>query len=76
MKFLQDILTEDDGKTYCIARISVLLGVLTLCLIGVINIYHGLIVDFSQFGIGFGAILGGGGVCIGGKAATQKAQSS
>jgi hypothetical protein len=71
-KFIQDMLTEDDNNTYCIARFAVLLGVITFCVIGVFHVYRGLALDFSQFGVGFGSLLGGGGVLIGGKAVTQK----
>ena len=72
MKLFKDILTEDDGQTYCMARVCVFIGVLSFCAIGMAHVFKGIPIDFSQFGIGFGAILGGGGVLIGGKAATQK----
>lgn len=74
VKFFKDILTEDDNQTYCIARFAVLIGIITICLIGFYDVYKSIPVDFSQFGIGFGSVLGGGGICIGSKAATQRAK--
>ena len=72
MKFFKDILTEDDNQTFCIARFGVFIGVIAFCAIGFFHVYKGMAIDFSQFGVGFGSLLGGGGVLIGGKAATQK----
>jgi len=74
-QFFLDILTEDDNKTFCLARSCTLMASITFCAVGFLHIFKGLPVNFSDFGIGFGALLGGGGVLIGGKAATQKEQS-
>ena len=40
--------------------------------IAIIHVLHGGSMDFSQLGVGFGTVLGGLGVMIGAKAATQK----
>jgi len=40
--------------------------------IAIIHVLHGGSMDFSQLGVGFGTVLGGSGVMIGAKAATQK----
>jgi len=73
-KILTDILTEDDNQTFCIARLCTLLCVIAFIAIGFIHAFRGVTFDFSQFGIGFGSVLGGSGILIGGKAATQQGQ--
>jgi len=72
MKLFKDILTEDDGETYCAARLCSIACIFGFLAIAIIHVLHGKDIDFSQLGIGFGTVLGGGGVMIGAKAATQK----
>ena len=71
-KFIRDILTEDDNRTWCIARVVVLFGVMSFIVLATIHVWHNATFSPSDFGMGLGSILGGGGVIIGGKAATQK----
>jgi hypothetical protein len=71
MKFFRDILTEDDNKTFCAARTSVMLGVVAFIAIAFVQVIKNGSIDLSSLGIGFGSVLGGGGVLVGGKAATQ-----
>jgi hypothetical protein len=75
-KLLKDILTEDDGSSYCMARVCTFLGVLAFIAIGLIHAMKGIAIDLSAFGSGFGYILGGGGVAIGLKQFTSKEQDS
>ena len=72
IKFIKDILTEDDNTTWCIARLSTMMGVTTFCVMGIIDACQQHATEFNEFGIGFGALLTGCGIVIAGKAATQK----
>jgi len=72
MKLLKDILTEDNNETYCAARVCAIAALFGFLAIAIIHVLHGKDIDFSQLGIGFGTVLGGSGVMIGAKAATQK----
>ena len=72
MKFVQDLLTQNDNKTYCIGRFSILLGLLTFIFLGFIHTIYNHTIDFSGFGLGIGSLLGAGGVYIGSQAATDK----
>jgi hypothetical protein len=71
-KFIQDLLTEDDNSTWCLARFSTLIGVFTFAIMGIIDACQSHATQFNDFGIGFGALLTGCGIVIAGKAATQK----
>ena len=72
MKLFKDILTEDDNQTYCAARLCAVTALFGFLGIALLHVLHGNSVDFSQLGMGFGTVLGGSGVMIGAKAATQK----
>jgi len=72
MKLFKDILTEDDNETYCAARVCAIASLFGFLVIAIIHVINGHEVDFSQLGVGFGTVLGGSGVMIGAKAATQK----
>ena len=71
-KFIRDLLTEDDGSTYCAARFAALFSVFAFITAALVHVFNALPMDFSQLGIGFGAVLAGAGVFLGAKAATQK----
>ena len=71
-KFIRDCLTEDDGKTFCAARFCAIACVLTFITTTIIHVVNKNPVDFSQLGVGFGAVLAGAGAFIGAKAITQK----
>jgi hypothetical protein len=73
MNFLKDLLTEDDNKTWCAARVCSVASVFGFLLIAFFHVLHGGIDDFEKLGMGLAATLGGSGVMIGAKAATQKA---
>jgi hypothetical protein len=72
IKLFKDILTEDDGNSYCMARVCTVIGVITFVIIGLINVIKGIHFDLSSFGSGFGYILGGGGVAVGMKQYTSQ----
>jgi hypothetical protein len=72
MKIFKDMLTEDDNQTYCAARVCAVAALFGFLGIAFIHVLHGHDIDFSQLGVGFGTVLGGSGVMIGAKAATQK----
>jgi len=62
-----DAFTENDGKSYCIAKITAFLAVVSY--LGNISyvIYLSHTIDPSAFGTGLGVVLGGAGVLIAGK---------
>jgi hypothetical protein len=74
VKILKDILTEDNNETYCAARVCAIAALFGFLVIAIIQVVNGHDIDFSQLGVGFGTVLGGSGVMIGAKAATQKDQ--
>ena len=64
-KFFLDILTQNDNHTWCIARLGVFIGLISLVILGFIHTIYNRSIDFSGYGMGLGAILGGGGVYVG-----------
>ena len=74
MKLFKDILTEDDNQTYCAARVGAIASIFGFLAIAIIHVLHGRDIDFSQLGVEIGRVLGGSGVMIGAKAATQKTE--
>jgi hypothetical protein len=74
MKLFKDILTESDNDTYCAAKVCAVAALFGFLAIAIIHVLHGKDIDFSQLGVGFGTVLGGSGVMIGAKNATQKDQ--
>ena len=71
-RVIKDICTEDDGESYCMARICTLAGVTSYLTIGLSHAFMGTPLDYSSFGSGFGYILGGGGVAVGLKQYTTR----
>ena len=71
-KFWVDIFTEDDGKTYCAARLCAISCVVAFIVTTIIHVVNKNPVAFLELGGGFGALLGGAGAFVGAKAATQK----
>lgn len=72
MKFLTDIFTENDGASFCMARLGFALGVLAYIGLSCWTvIYLGKPFDMQGFGIGLGATLGAGGAGIAMKAKTE-----
>lgn len=73
-KFLIDLFTEDDNNTWCIARVSTFMGILSFIGLGISHIVMNHAFEPSEYGMGLGTLLGGAGVLVGAKAATQKEQ--
>ena len=74
MKLFRDILTEDDNQTYCAARFCAVVCVLGFLGIALFAAFHGTEIDLEKLGMGLATTLGGSGVMIGAKAATQKSE--
>lgn len=68
---ISDCLTGIDGKTYDPARIYLLGAVAVFFAGAVVTIWHSKTLDFQAFGIGFGALLAGGGLGISLKSKTE-----
>ena len=71
-RFVIDLFTEDDNHTWCIARVSAFLSLCSFIGLGIAHVYMNHQFQPSEYGVGIGSVLGGAGVMIGGKAATQK----
>jgi hypothetical protein len=71
-RFFLDLFTEDDNRTWCIARVSSFLAILSFIGLGIAHVITNHAFQPSEYGMGMGTLLGGAGVLIGGKAATQK----
>lgn len=71
-RFFVDLFTEDDNNTWCIARVSAFISVISFIALGIVHVVINHQFQPSEYGVGIGSLLGGAGVMIGGKAATQK----
>lgn len=71
-QFIQDLFTEDDNKTWCIARVSAFIGILSFVGLGIVHVITNHQFQPSEYGMGLGAAFSGAGVFIAGKAATQR----
>lgn len=71
-KYLQDLLTETDNKTFCPVRIIAILGALQYLGLAVVNYAQHGVFDAQNYAIGFGALLGGVGVALGLKKESPK----
>ena len=71
-RFFIDLFTEDDNRTWCIARVSSFIALLSFVGLGITHVVVNHAFQPSEYGVGIGSLLGGAGVLIGGKAATQK----
>jgi hypothetical protein len=72
MKFITDILTEEDNQTFCAARVMGVLSVIVFCIVAITHEFTKGIEDFSTLGIGFGGVLGGAGAFLGAKSFTHR----
>lgn len=68
---LKDLLTGIDGESYDIGRVLWFCCGIAFILFTGYDVYHGGHFDPNNFGIGSGAILGGGGAGVGLKAKTE-----
>lgn len=68
-KLVKDLSTEDDGTSYCVVRVSFVVGIIAYITLGFHSIPTLNLVDFAK---GFSLLLVTGGTAIGIKTATQK----
>lgn len=71
-KVIQDSFTEDDGTSWCIAKITGFIAVISYLGNITYTIYLSHTIDPSSFGSGLGMVLSGVGVLIAGKQITGK----
>ncbi len=64
MKFLNDLLTESDGISFCPARLLWIIGVLAFIALSFYAVFHGKEFDPQNWGLGYGGLLAGGGVGV------------
>jgi len=64
-KLLNDILKELDGNTYDVAKVLWVLGVLVFLALSITAVIMKQPWNPAQYGIGFGAVLAGGGASMG-----------
>jgi hypothetical protein len=75
MKIVRDCITGIDGVTVDPARVYLLLAVVVFLGGAVTELFFAHKIDFQAYGIGFGALLAGGGFGIGAKSKTEPKQS-
>lgn len=71
-KFIRDLLTEDDGVTWCAARVMSFMGIITYLGHSSYMLYQAKTIVLTDFATGFATLLAGAGALIAAKAATQK----
>ena len=74
-KLVNDCLTGCDGVTYDPARIYLAMAVLVFLGATIVDALHAIKFDPQGFGIGFGALLAGGGLGVSLKSKTEPGQS-
>lgn len=72
IKFITDLFTEDDGITYCFARVASGVGIISYIGNAGYMLYHVGSISLTDFATGFATILAGAGAVIAAKAVTQK----
>ena len=70
-QFIKDCLTGKDGVTYDPARVYLALAVNVFLGATILDAMHSIKFDPQAFGIGFGALLAGGGLGVSLKAGTE-----
>lgn len=75
MRVLKDCITGIDGVTADPSRVYLLLAVLVFLAGAVVELVYTHKIDFQTYGIGFGALLAGGGLGIAAKSKTEPKQS-
>lgn len=67
MKFIKDILTENDGITWCGARVAAFLALFSFIGLAGYDYYIHQIFHIAEYGSGLMSVLGGAGALIGAK---------
>ena len=60
-QFFTNLFTEPDNQTWCIVKVLVGCGAMTFMGLSVVHVLHNHAFDPQAFGVGFGALLAGGG---------------
>ena len=71
-KLLNDIFTENDNKTFCLARIASTICLIVFLLGAIFDLYVSSTFDFGPFATGAATLLSGSGIMIGAKQMTSK----
>jgi hypothetical protein len=71
-KFITDLFTEDDGTSWCLAKVTSFIAVMSFLGNASYSIYAGYPPNLHDFGMGLMEVLTGCGVLIFGKQATQQ----
>lgn len=73
-KFFKNILTEIDGESYDIMRISLFLGSLGMLGMALISVLKSGVFNATDFGAGYGGLMaaGGSGMAVRGKFETDQ----
>lgn len=75
MKFIRDLFTEDDGVSWCLAKVTSAVALVSYLGNATYAIYTGHAPDMGSFGSGLFQVLSGCGVLIAGKQITQRKES-
>lgn len=75
-KFINDLITEDDGVTYCISRVIALTSVGSYISGASLMLYKCQPLLLTDFANGFAILMAGAGALIALKASTQKVKPS
>jgi hypothetical protein len=70
-RLIKDISTGVDGVSYDVGRILLIVGAVAFIGLSIYAVIVSGTFDFMNYGVGYGAILGGGGAGIGMKAKTE-----
>lgn len=71
LKFIKDCLTEDDGESWCFAKVTTALTITSYLANTTYSIYLGHAPNLLEFGEGLAAVIGAGAALIAAKQATQ-----
>jgi hypothetical protein len=64
LKFIKDLLTENDSTTYCIARVAFAIALLGFMGNATYQLYSTHVLDLANFATGISTILASGGASI------------
>lgn len=64
-KFFKDMLTEGDGKSFCVVRVSFFITLLSFIAYAFYSVFTSHSFDLIGFGTGASALLGSGGAGVG-----------
>jgi hypothetical protein len=64
-KFFKDMLSEKDGKSYCVIRVSFLFALVSFVFYAFYSVFTSRSFDLIGFGTGASALLGSGGAGVG-----------